>query len=213
MPEKRIKIKVCGITDHSEINILNCLGVDYAGFIFAESKRKVTFEMAAQLAEGLSNSILKVGVFTDIYIEEINSLIEQGSIDIVQLHSSDTTGIDRIKAPVWVSVGIGNNGILFSHYINDFADGIHLDTYDKKLAGGTGRTFDWSRLKGFKTDKKLILAGGLNYSNIQSALININADVVDLNSGAEVINKGIRIKSAVLIEKFIMEVRKYENNR
>jgi len=213
MLDKRIEIKVCGITDKSEIKILNDQRVDYAGFIFAESIRNVTGERAAGLVKGLNESILKVGVFTRICIDEINKLVSGGVIDIVQLHLSDLTGIGRINAPVWVSVGVGKEEIPFLREIEEYAEGIHLDTYDKKLAGGTGRPFDWELVKGFTTDKKLILAGGLDHSNIQSALMKINADVVDLNSGAEIVRNGIRIKSAVLVEKFIKEVRKYEKYR
>jgi phosphoribosylanthranilate isomerase len=115
----------------------------------------------------------------------------------------------EITAPVWVSVSVSST-VAFSDTAYPFAKGIHLDTYDKKLKGGTGKTFDWKKAGGFQTQKTLILAGGLSYRNIRKALSFIKADVVDLNSGAEIVKNGIRKKDPGLIRKFIEEVNEYE---
>lgn len=57
--------------------------------------------------------------------------------------------------------------------------------------GGTGRSFDWSLLDGFEHDQPLILAGGLNSSNIEAALSHRQWFAVDVSSGVE-ISPGIK---------------------
>lgn len=209
MHEKKIKVKVCGITDISEITALNEMEVDYAGFIFAKSPRQISKNEAIELAEASGKKLKVVGVFTDVVPEFINGLYDDGIIDIVQLHTLDLSRVRELNAPVWVSVSIAESGGI-TEAANPYIAGIHLDTYDKKLKGGTGRVFKWEAAEGFETDKTLILAGGLSYKNIREALEHIKADVVDLNSGAEVIKNGIRMKEPKLIRKFIEEVREYE---
>jgi len=213
MLEGRIEIKVCGITEFTEAKALKSLKVDYAGFIFAESPRKISFRKARELALVMGNTIRKVGVFTEIDTGMVNDLYKAGLIDILQLHNDNFADISNILAPVWISVGIGDDGEFPSDGKYGFAEGIHLDTYDKKMKGGTGRSFNWSKARDFKTEKKLILAGGLNHNNIKEALGNVKADVVDLNSGAEVFVNGKRYKDPELIKKFIRKVRDYEEQR
>jgi phosphoribosylanthranilate isomerase len=207
MLKKKIQIKVCGITDISEIQALIKMKVDYAGFIFAPSPRRINMETARKLARLADGRLRIVGVFTDLDPEFINGLYDDGIIDIAQLHSPELGRAYEIEAPVWVSV---TSPVGYSDAMYPYAKGIHLDTYDKKLKGGTGRTFNWKNAEGIRTEKILILAGGLSYKNIREALRFIKADVVDLNSGAEITNDGIRKKDPGLIEKFIKEVRDYE---
>ena len=58
-----MKIKICGITKEREIDYLNQVKTDYAGFvIFEKSKRYVTVEQAKQLFEKLDRDIKKVAV-------------------------------------------------------------------------------------------------------------------------------------------------------
>lgn len=211
MHRRKIQIKVCGITDVSEILALNELEVDYAGFIFAKSPRQVSWKKAVELANAADKKLKIVGVFSDVDPEFINGLHSDGIIDIVQLHTQDLSRVREINAMVWASVPVsGVGGIL--EEVNPFIAGVHLDTFDKKLKGGTGRTFNWEAAGGFETDKILILAGGLSYENVREALGYIKADVVDLNSGAEIIRDGIRNKEPKLIRKFIEEVREYEKH-
>ena len=64
--------------------------------------------------------------------------------------------------------------------------GILLDTKDRDNYGGTGRSFDWGiALKAKEFDMPLILAGGVNISNIQRAIRLINPYGIDISSGVE----------------------------
>ena len=74
------------------------------------------------------------------------------------------------------------------------------------MAGGSGKSFDWTMLKNKKLAYKWILSGGLNYKNIISALKITNARAVDVSSGVE---DGSGKKSNYLITNFCKEIENY----
>ena len=63
------KIKICGIKRLEDIGIVNKYKPDYIGFVFAESKRKVTRDLAYRLKQDLDADIVAVGVFVDSPVE------------------------------------------------------------------------------------------------------------------------------------------------
>ena len=81
------KVKFCGLTRLCDIEAVNELMPDYAGFVFfKKSRRYVTPEQAALLKKALDPSIKSVGVFVDEPLENVVSLVLSGVIDVVQLH-------------------------------------------------------------------------------------------------------------------------------
>jgi len=90
-----------------------------------------------------------------------------------------------------------------SSYIG--VDAILLDTYDKELAGGTGKNFKWklaSKLENYKVP--IILSGGLNPENVLDAIKKINPYAVDVSSGVE---SSPGIKNHNLVKEFIEKIR------
>ena len=85
-----VKIKICGIRRLEDINIVNKYKPDYIGFVFADSKRKVSHELAYELRNNLDSDIIPVGVFVNAPHSEIIDLFESGIIDIAQLHGDES---------------------------------------------------------------------------------------------------------------------------
>ena len=56
-----VKIKICGLKRLEDIEILNKYKPDYIGFVFADSKRKVTHDLADKMKKKLDSSIESVG--------------------------------------------------------------------------------------------------------------------------------------------------------
>lgn len=83
------KIKICGITHNSEIEYINKYLPDYAGFVFAKSKRRVTAEKAGILSAYLRQEIKKVGVFVDMEPASAAIVAAQVGLDVLQLHGSE----------------------------------------------------------------------------------------------------------------------------
>jgi len=179
------KIKICGVKRLADIGIVNKYKPDYVGFVFADSPRKVTHELASQMRKNLNTSIESVGVFADNSMEEILKLHGQGIIAVAQLHGSESEEfISKLKKNT-------NNElkIIKAVEISDKAD---LDDCDNSLADyllfdsgkGSGRRFDWSLIKkDFKKD--FFIAGGLNHKNIPLAIKEFNPYAVDLSSSLE----------------------------
>jgi phosphoribosylanthranilate isomerase len=79
-----------------------------------------------------------------------------------------------------------------------------LDTYAADQPGGTGKTFDWTRLSA-RVERPLILAGGLTPANVGAAITMVRPYAVDVSSGVES-EKGI--KDSRKIVSFVQAVRR-----
>lgn len=181
------KIKICGLRREEDITYANECQPDYIGFIFADSKRKVTKEQAAHLKEMLSPVITAVGVFVNEEVEKVAELVKEGIIDMVQLHGDETNeyiaqlrklvpGVKIIKAvrvASWEDVRSSENIA---------ADYLLFDTFSTRAYGGTGTTFDWEMIRNVK--KPFFLAGGINQENIVRAMSS-NAYAIDVSSAVE----------------------------
>ena len=180
-----VKIKICGLKRLEDIKIVNKYKPDFIGFVFADSKRKVTPNLARQMKQNLDDSIQSVGVFVDAAIDEILEIHEQGIIDMAQLHGSESEDyIDELKKK-------SNNQLKIINAI-EMDDEKDLLEYDNSIADyllldsgkGSGKTFDW-RLIRQDLKKEFFLAGGLNYQNISQAINEFDPYAIDLSSSVE----------------------------
>lgn len=179
------KLKICGIRRLEDVALLNEIKPDFAGFVFADSKRQVTFTEAKTLRQYLNKDIQTIGVFVDAEISFITSLVEEGIIDGIQLHGDeDMHYINALKAkvklPVIKAIGVSSPEDAAKE---TSADRVLYDTYHKQLHGGTGETFNWDLLK--DQSGSYFLAGGLHAGNIQEAIRQLNPYAVDISSGVE----------------------------
>ena len=195
------KIKICGLFRPEDIEAVNLYQSDYAGFIinFPKSHRNISPAVLKQLKSKLDPRIKSVGVFVDRPLKEVRNLLEEGIIDIAQLHGSEDS--DYIKAlqtggnEVWKAFEIQDRSDL-ERAIGSPADKILLDA-----GKGQGRTFSWDILSGLKMD--YILAGGLHSGNVEQAIRSLHPLGLDISSGVE--SDGL--KDAKKIEEVIQIVR------
>ena len=179
------KIKICGLKRLDDIEIVNKYKPDYIGFVFADSKRKVTSDLAFKMKKNLDSSIKSVGVFVDEDIDVIIKLYDEGIIDIAQLHGLENEEyIKKLKQKSNYQLEIINALEMsdekdLKEYDNSLADYLLLDS-----GKGSGKTFDW-RLIRKDLKKEFFLAGGLNSKNISKAIEEFNPYAVDLSSGVE----------------------------
>ena len=188
------KIKLCGLFRPEDIAAANEAKPDYIGFVFANSRRRVSFAQAAALREQLAPGILPVGVFVNADIAEICALYRAGVIAIAQLHGGESE--DDILAlkqacnvPILQALNIEN-----ASQASPLAE-YHL--YDHG-SGGTGEQFDWRQLQNIKQD--YFLAGGIGLHNIDEALSQ-NPFAIDISSGAETGGRKDREKMIALVER------------
>ncbi len=180
-----VKIKICGLKRLEDIEIVNRHKPDYIGFVFADSKRKVSHDLARQMKENLDSGIVSVGVFVDATADEILGLFDDGIIDIAQLHGSESEEFiknlkDKTDNQLKIINAIEmNEGIDLENYDNSEADYLLLDS-----GKGSGKTFDWKLIRK-DLKKEFFLAGGLTSSNIAQAIEEFKPYAVDLSSSLE----------------------------
>lgn len=196
------KIKLCGLSRPCDIEAANQLLPEYIGFVFApKSKRYVTYERALALKQLLAPSIQAVGVFVNERPETVAKLLNDGIIDIAQLHGDETENDikqlrQRTNKPIIKAFRIETaNDVL--HVEQSTADYILLDS-----GAGTGTMFDWKLIQNIK--RPYFLAGGLSLDNIEKAIQQLKPFAVDVSSGIE--TDGVKDKTKMAA--FVAIVRK-----
>lgn len=181
-----MKVKICGIRDIDTALYAKEINTDAVGFVFAKSKRQVTVDQAAEIADELKGGPLKVGVFVNETQENIERIAEQASLDIIQLHGDEPPELaEALRLPV-VKAFSFQKGAQLSDMLSYPADYILLDGPIGPYRGGNGTSFDWSLLEKETFDRsRLILAGGLHAGNVQEAIQMIKPYAVDVSSGVE----------------------------
>lgn len=198
-------VKICGIRDLETAIAVANFGADAIGFVFAESKRKISKEDAREIIRNLPKKILKIGVFVDETKENLLDIYEYCSLDFVQLHGEeDPKFCEELGIPYIKAFSVGDfNDAKDAEKFNAY--GYLFDAPRGKYIGGNGVTFDWKVLEGLspKVTKKLILAGGLNSLNVKEAIDNVKPYMVDVSSGVETDG----VKDIEKIEEFIKKAK------
>lgn len=187
-----------------DIEYANRIKPDFVGFIFANTRRKISAAQAKQFREALDAEIPAVGVFVNEDISVITSLVQNGCIDMIQLHGEeDADYIRRLREVCDVPV-IKAVKVQTVEQIRKAAalpvDYLLLDTYRKGVLGGTGEAFDWELLREAKIaagdtaegdtaegelfGKPYFLAGGLHAGNLREAAA-LGSYGLDVSSGIE----------------------------
>jgi phosphoribosylanthranilate isomerase len=196
-----VKVKICGITDVETALEAVRAGADAIGFVFAESKRKMTRENAKEIALKLPPGVMKVGVFVNESKEVIESTVAEVGLEMVQLHGDEPPEFcNGFSVPVMKALSIETRDDL--RKLDDFrCEYILLDSPKGKYRGGNGTKFDWRIAQEIQSEKKIILAGGLTPDNVETAIRIVRPFMVDVSSGVETAGKKDIKKIAAFIEK------------
>jgi phosphoribosylanthranilate isomerase len=196
----RTRLKICGITNKEDAIMVSNLGADALGFVFAESKRKITPERAKEIVKILPPFITTVGIFMDKALQEVNEICEYAFLDAVQLHGNESPEYcDKVKRKVIKGILVTANDrkerLLFKMK-NYTVSAFILDP-----GRGSGKVFDWKIAKGI--EKPIIIAGGLTPDNVKQVIRDLHPYGVDVSTGVE---KDYGKKDSEKVEKFITEV-------
>ncbi|MCU4824591.1 phosphoribosylanthranilate isomerase [Bacillus cereus] len=200
-----MKVKICGITDMETAKRSCEYGADALGFVFAESKRKITPKRAEEIIQELPANVLKIGVFVNESVEVIQKIADECGLTHVQLHGDeDNYQIRRLNIPSIKSLGVTSESDMKNArgYETDY---ILFDSPKEKFHGGNGKTFSWELLGYMPKElrEKTILAGGLNALNIEEAIQTVRPYMVDVSSGVETEGK----KDVEKIKQFIKKAK------
>ena len=183
-----LKVKICGITSLEDgLNAVR-LGADYIGFVFYDkSPRSVSIRQAQEIGEGVPN-VKRVGLFVDENPDRVRQISATVGLDVLQFHGNESPryceqfpGVN-----VWKAIRVQDASSLTQIPKFKSVATILLDAYVPGKEGGTGETFNWELAKQAKEyGKWIVLAGGLDQSNVAQAISIVDPFCVDVSSGVE----------------------------
>ncbi|CUH68278.1 N-(5'-phosphoribosyl)anthranilate isomerase [Thalassovita gelatinovora] len=205
-----VRVKICGLRQPEEVEVVARAGAAYAGFVFfPKSPRNVSVEQARELAWAAPVGLAKVALVVnadDAFLDAINDKV---AIDMWQLHGSESPErVAEIKAryglPVMKAVGIATKqDVAAIDLYAGVADQLLIDAKAPKgadLPGGRGLPFDWQLVVRKYWPCPWMLAGGLTPDNVLRAINLTGARQVDVSSGVE---SAPGVKDLNLIEAFV----------
>ena len=180
------RIKICGLRRPEDIAAVNEARPDYCGFIveYPKSRRSIDRTTLRELVRGLREKIVPVGVFVNATKELVAELLEEGTIQIAQLHGQESQEyIQELKVltekPLIQAFSIKSKEDV-ERARESVADYILLD----QGSGGTGEVFEWSLVS--EVGRPYFLAGGLGVENLREAIGMLHPWAVDLSSSLEI---------------------------
>ena len=168
-------LKICGITNQEDATAAIAGGATAIGFNFyRRSPRYLSPERAAGIQS--APGVRRVGVFGDEARERGEEIARIAALDVAQLHGGETPADYPASLAVWKAVRVGEV-LDLSQWRDCLAEALLLD------GPASGVAFDW-RLAA-EAPKPVILAGGLDASNVAEAVALAHAWGVDACSRIE----------------------------
>ncbi|RZK60326.1 MAG: phosphoribosylanthranilate isomerase [Pedobacter sp.] len=206
----KLKLKVCGIRQASNIAAVADLQPDYLGFIFYQKSPRFISEVSAELIKYVPSTIKTTGVFVSEDLETVKAYIFKYNLKAVQLHGKEdvayctelkSTGVEVIKA-----FGIDEN-FDFSK-LKGYLNAVDYFLFDTQTPahGGSGKIFDWKLLTNYTFDKPYFLSGGIDLTHT-TAIKTINDPrlyALDVNSKFE-LEPGL--KDVKKLREFFKEIK------
>ena len=158
-------LKICGITNQEDAQAAIAAGATAVGFNFwPGSPRYLAPEQAAAF---VTKGVRRVGVFVNESPARVQEVAQLVSLDVAQLHGDEIAANYPSGVIVWKAARVGAD-FDFAVYEECPAEALVLDGPAGELYGGAGRTFDWGLAA--RVRKRIILAGGLDASNVAEAI-------------------------------------------
>lgn len=200
----RVTIKICGLMTLEDVAAVNRAKPEYAGFVLAKSRRRISREHARLLRMELDSSIQAVGVFVNELPQIVAGYLEEGIIDIAQLHGQeDETYLRHLRL-------LTGQPLIKAFSIRGLADLKQAEESSADMvlldhgSGGTGERFDWELLQNVR--RPYLLAGGITPENAAQAAARYHPYGLDVSSGVETDGK----KDPEKIMEIIRRIRNAE---
>ena len=183
----KTKIKICGITSLDDAQAAVAAGADAIGLVFyPPSSRYVSPLVAAEIVAGLGPFVTTVGLFVNEEAAVVKKTLALTGIHLLQFHGDESPEYCQQFERPYIKALRMSPDLDPLQAIADFPDacGYLFDAWQQDKFGGTGKTFDWQRIAGLASDH-LILAGGLNADNVETAVQIVRPYAVDVSGGVE----------------------------
>lgn len=191
-------LKFCGMRSFEDYKLAVESNVDYIGFVFAKSKRQVTSVQVKRWTQTLPPKQHQrlIGVFVNESIENMLRIVKETGIQGIQCHGTESKEtlkkLKKLANPtivIWKAIHEHRYTLETMKEYENIVDGYVIDTKTEKEWGGTGKSFDWSRVPLYTEEAKrqnvpCFIAGGVNEENIEK-LLTYSPIGIDISSGIE----------------------------
>ncbi len=208
----RTRVKMCGLTRPQDVAAAVAAGVDAIGLVFyPPSPCAVTLDLARELCGLLPPFVSAVGLFVDESAAQIRRILEQVPLDLMQFHGEEPPALCESVGRRWLKAIRMRPGVDLSAVAQRYrgAAGLLLDAYNPALPGGTGAAFDWGRIPPALAPR-IVLAGGLDPTNVAGAIARVRPYAVDVSCGVEAARG---LKDPAKIYAFMQGVRDGDSTR
>ncbi len=176
-------VKICGITTEEDALLAVALGADALGFVFAPSERQVAPGHVRDIVRRLPTDTLTIGVFRDEVPARVIEIVNSVGLHGAQLHGHETPEIaQEVRPGVRFLIQAFTAGDPMLDRSDEYgADALLIDSKDP----GSGKVFDWSLAERVPSNRRIILAGGLNADNVAAGIARVQPWGVDVSTGVE----------------------------
>jgi phosphoribosylanthranilate isomerase len=188
-------IKICGLTTPDAVAAALDAGADAIGFVFAKSVRQVSPDVARQLAAPARGRVRCVAVTRHPTQQDIDNIVSIFKPDVLQ---TDSTDVPSLRLPAQLELLPVLRGV------GDESDSLPTRLLFEGITSGAGVPCDWTAARRVARRAELVLAGGLNPTNVTAAIEAVQPFGVDVSTGVEV-RPGV--KSPVEIANFVRAAR------
>jgi phosphoribosylanthranilate isomerase len=203
------RVKICGITRPQDGVAAAAAGAHAIGLVFhPASPRNVTMDNARAIVAVLPPLISVVALFVNAEEQLIREVLAAVPVDLIQFHGGESPEACRHYGRRYLKALPAQSGFDLAGAAARYADaaGLLIDAFVPGVPGGSGQTFDWTVVP-VALARPVVLAGGLNASNVATALSRVKPYAVDVSSGVEA---APGIKDAAGIRAFIQAVRQWD---
>lgn len=194
-------IQIAGVMDLTEATMLHDAGCRCLGFPLRlpVNAADMSEDAAAKLIRQLPTDVTATLICYEDKAEEIARFTDFLGVRCVQLHGPvhprELAELKRCRPSLFVIKSLivrpGNTGELLAQLEEEapLTDAFITDSHDPNTGadGATGQTHDWnvSHTLVIHSPKPIILAGGLNPSNVAAAIAAVTPAGVDVHTGIE----------------------------
>jgi phosphoribosylanthranilate isomerase len=197
-----VQVKICGITNSEDARVAVEAGADAIGLIFYKgSKRCIDEQRAGDIIAHVPPYTSINALFVNPTEAEVRKVLSTVAVSQIQFHGEESSAFcEQFDRPYVKSIPVVDAArmkVLIADHAN--ARAYLFDTHVPGEHGGTGKTFDWTKMPE-KNIGHRILAGGLDTENVAKAIRIARPDAVDVSSGVE---SQPGIKNHETLERFI----------
>jgi phosphoribosylanthranilate isomerase len=205
-----LAIKICGMKDPANIQLVAELSPDFMGFIFYQKSPRFAGDLDPKWIQNLPSTICKTGVFVNETEDTIRSIVERYQLNAIQLHGNESPadcsllqqqGLKVIKA---LSIATAEDFRVTERYYES-CDYLLFDT-KTPLYGGSGLQYDWSLLDHYTGILPFFLSGGISPDDAERirSFSHPKLYAIDLNSRFE---SESGVKNEETLKQFINELK------